>query len=405
MTRYLLFPVTSYKIRMENFAKEELHMDEHKRHVRAFSFFRLFASPLLRRKFNFTYEPIPASAAPYFLLCNHNLEMDPILLGIAAQQQTYFVASEHIMRKGLGTWFLLRYFKPIIHAKGKAGLQSSMEILRTLKNGYNVALFPEGNRSFNGVTAPIFPATGKLARRSGASLVTYRIEGGYFSQPRWSLSLRRGKLHGKLVHVYTPEELKSMTDAEIIAAIERDLHEDAYETQKRERVAFKGHDLAAGLESTLFTCPQCGKIGTLHSHGNTIDCTCGFRAVYDEYGDLSGNDGKSYTVTGWDLWQQEQLAALRETAGKDAPLFSDDVTVHQIEGHAIQKTFTAKLTACRDGFTVNDTVITTGEIEGCAIFSRNVLTAYYQNVQYEIRGTLDFCALKYLYLFNLMKGE
>ena len=380
-------------------------MDEHKRHVRAFAFFRPFVTPLLKHRFCYTYDPIPDSAAPYFLLCNHNLEMDPILLGMAAEKQIYFVASEHIMRKGFGTWFLLRYFKPIIHAKGKAGLQSSMEILRTLKNGYNVALFPEGNRSFNGVTAPIFPATGKLARRSGASLVTYRIEGGYFSQPRWSLSLRRGRLRGKLVHIYTPEELKNMTDAEIIAAIERDLHEDAYETQKHRRVAFRGHDLAAGLESALFTCPQCGKIGALHTHRDTIECDCGFGAEYDVYGDLHGTDGKTYTVTAWDIWQREQLAALAETADADTPLFSDDVTVHQIEGHSIQKTFAAKLTAYPDRFTVNDTAIPSGEIDGAAIFSRNVLTAYYQNVQYEIRGAPDFCALKYLYLFNLMEKE
>lgn len=380
-------------------------MDEHKRHVRASAFFRPLVTPFLKHKFNYTYDPIPASASPYFLLCNHNLEMDPILLGVAAGQQVYFVASEHIMRKGFGTWFLLRYFKPIIHAKGKAGLQSSMEILRTLKNGYNVALFPEGNRSFNGVTAPIFPATGKLARRSGASLVTYRMEGGYFSQPRWSLSLRRGKLHGKLVHIYTPEELKSMTDAEVIAAIERDLHEDAYATQKRQRVAFHGHDLAEGLESALFTCPQCGKIGTLHTYHDTIECTCGFTAEYDVYGGLHGSNGKTYTVTDWDARQRQQLAALRDTADADTPLFSDEVTVHQIEGHVIQKTFAAKLTAYRDHFTVNDTVITAAEIEGAAIFSRNVLTSYYQTVQYEVRSKLDFCALKYLYLFNLMERE
>lgn len=379
-------------------------MDTYKRHVNAFCFFRPLVTPILKRKFHYTYDKIPESAAPYFLLCNHNLEMDPILLGMAVEKQVYFVASEHIMRKGFGTWFLMRYFKPIIHAKGKAGLQSSMEILRTLKAGHNVALFPEGNRSFNGVTMPIFPATGKLARRSGASLITYRIEGGYFSQPRWSLSLRRGKLCGKLVHIYSPEELKGMTDAEIIAAIERDLHEDAYETQKREHVPFRGHDLAAGLEATLFMCPQCGKIGTLHSHGDTIQCDCGFCADYDVYGNLNGSDGKTYTVTEWDLWQRQQLASLRESTPADTALFSDTVTIHRIVEHSIEKTISATLTAYRDHFTVNDASFNYQDIEGAAVFSRNVLTVY-TDAQYEIRGALDFCALKYVYLYDLMGKE
>lgn len=379
-------------------------MDEHKRHVRTFRFFRPLVTPILKRKFNYSYDPIPQEAAPYFLLCNHNLDYDPILLGMAAQQQIYFVATENILRKGLATWFLMRYFKPIIHTKGKAGLQSSMEILRTLKNGCNVALFPEGNRSFNGVTGPIFPATGKLARRSGAALVTYRIEGGYFTQPRWSRSLRRGKLRGRLVHIYTPEELKQMSDAEIIAAIERDLHEDAYETQTRELVAFQGRDLAAGLEAALFICPECGRIGTLHSSGSEIRCDCGFTASYDVYGDLTGQDGTKRTITAWDSWQHQALTQLRRDTAADTPLFCDSVTVRQIEGHAVQKTFTATLTAYRDRFTLNDVVFFPKDIEGAAIFSRNVLTAHV-DAQYEIRGTEDFCALKYLYLFDLMEKE
>ena len=379
-------------------------MDEHKRHVRAFRFFGAFVTPIFRRKFHYSYDPIPVSASPYFLLCNHNLDVDPILLGMAAKQQIYFVASENIMRKGLATRFLLRYFKPIIHTKGKAGLQSSMEILRHLKSGYNVALFPEGNRSFNGVTGPLFSATGKLARRSGASLVTYRMEGGYFTQPRWSIQLRRGKLHGKLVHIYTPEELKSMTDAEIIAAIERDLHEDAYETQQREHAAFRGRDLARGLEAALFTCPKCGRIGTLYSHGDTISCDCGFAATYDVYGDLTDQNGVRHTVTDWDIRQREELAEHRNAAEPDTVLFSDDVTIHRIEDHVIQKTFPAKLTAYRDHFTVNGAKIDPAQIEGSAIFSRNVLTAH-MDAQYEIRGAENFCALKYIYLFNLMKKE
>ena len=379
-------------------------MDEYKRHVRTYRFFRPLIKPLIRRKFNYTYDPIPVSAAPYFLLCNHNMEYDPILLGLASPSHTYFVATENVLRKGFISKLLMRYLKPIIHTKGKAGLQSSMEILRQLKAGHNVALFPEGNRSFNGVTGPIFPATGKLARRSGASLITYRIQGGYFTQPRWGLSLRRGKVCGKLVHIYTPDELKSMTDEEIIAAIERDLHEDAYETQSHDPVAFRGSNLAAGLEAALFLCPKCGKIGTLHSRDDRIECSCGFSAVYDVYGGLTDTDGEKRTVTAWDTWQRRQLSALRETADADTALFSDHVTVRQIRDHAVQKTVSADLTAYRDHFTLGDTVILTSEIEGAAIFSRNTLTAHV-DAQYEIRGAEDFCALKYLYLFDSMKKE
>lgn len=377
-------------------------MNEKKRHERVFAFFYFLLRPFLTRKFNYTYDPICVEGN-CFLLCNHNLELDPVLLSLAAGRQTYFVASEHIMRKGFGTWFLMRYFRPIIHTKGTTGLQTTVSILKALKAGDSVAMYPEGNRSFNGMTGAIFPAGGKLARRSGASLVTYRIEGGYLTQPRWSKSLRRGKLTGKLVHIYSPAELKAMTDDEVNAAIERDLFEDAYATERRERIPFRGHDLAEGLETALFACPQCGRIGTLHSHGDTVACDCGFAADYDEYGMLHGTDGKERTVTEWDAWQRQHLAALMGQGGTE-PLFTDEVTVLTIEGHEIRASHTGTLTACRDRFTFGDRTLTPGEIEGAAVFSRNVLTVH-AGSQYEIRGAEDFSALKYLYLYNLMGKE
>ena len=47
----------------------------------------------------------------------------------------------------------------------------------------NVCVFPEGNRTWDGVTAKFLPSIGKLARSSGASLVTYKLTGGYFASP------------------------------------------------------------------------------------------------------------------------------------------------------------------------------------------------------------------------------
>ena len=51
--------------------------------------------------------------------------------------------------------------------------------------------------------------SGKLAKSAGVRVVTYRIEGGYLTQPRWSTGTRRGKLFGRLIHVYEPAELKA----------------------------------------------------------------------------------------------------------------------------------------------------------------------------------------------------
>ena len=78
----------------------------------------------------------------------------------------------------------------------------------------------------------MFSNTGKLVRNSGATLVTYRLEGNYLSAPRWGKGTRRGKINARLVGVYPPEELKKMKPDEITALINKDIFEDAWERQK-----------------------------------------------------------------------------------------------------------------------------------------------------------------------------
>ena len=141
-----------------------------------------------------------------------------------------------------------------------------------------MALFAEGNRSFDGVTGPIAEATGKMAKAAGVPVVTFRFEGGFLTQPRFSTDVRKGRMYGRLVHVYSREELAAMSEEDVNKAIAADLHEDAYEAQKRERITYKGKKkkLAYGLESTLCRCIRCGEFGTLRSDRDTIRCDrCG----------------------------------------------------------------------------------------------------------------------------------
>lgn len=370
------------------------------------AFLRPLIKPYLRRKFGYRYDDFSEISGPYLLLANHNMDVDPVLLTIAAGHDLRFVASEHIMRKGVGTWFLKRYFDPIVHTKGKLGLKSSMDIMRAIRHGESVALFPEGNRSFNGTTGEIPPVTGKLAKSSGAALITYRFEGGYLTQPRWSVRFRKGEVIGHLVRVYTREELKAMTDEEATEAIRSDLYENAYDSQAARRIAYRGRELARGLEAAIFACPACGEIGTLHSHGDTISCSCGFAAEYTAYGELMGNDGKTHTVTQWDTLQKERLRELAARSAEDALLFSDELTAERIgEDHDVADSRQGMLQARKDGVLFGERFIPLAEIRGLAVHSRNTLTAHIgaEDTQYEVRGGESFSALKYVYLYQMLQ--
>lgn len=375
---------------------------EVRRHKFAWAVFKLTLTRYFIRKFRYSYDSLKDVEGPYLLLANHNMELDPTLVGIAAGRQIYFVASEHIMRKGLGTWFLRTFLRPIIHTKGKTGTKSVMAIIKALKKGHNVCLFAEGNRSFNGVTGDILPSTGKLARAAGASLVTFRIEGGYLTQPRFSTSYRKGRTYGHLVHVYKPEELKAMTDDEMNEAINRDLHEDAYATQEANRIAYKGKNLTLGIESTLFWCPACKKMETLKSTSDEVRCSaCGFTASFNEVGYLDCSDGVTRNMRDWDREQREFLIGQFRDGTFEG--FSDQVTVRIIGAdHKAGEPMNGELRATTEGVTFAGKHYKRGDISGLAVYSRNYINTLFgpEEVQYDLRGNLGFNALKYYYLYQ-----
>ncbi len=267
---------------------------------------------------------IESPPGPFLLLCNHLTDQDPILVGSAFRPQMYFVASEHIMRQGFVSKLLEFIFNPITRQKGGNAASTVKGIIRTLRAGCNVALFPEGNRTWDGITGPIPPATAKMARSSGAYLVTYRMKGGYFTSPRWGGSgIRKGRMTGSVVGVYSPEQLKAMSTDEVYDVICRDLYEDAWETQKAEPVSYRGRDPAEHLETFLFACPECGALHMLKSRGDRIKCAkCGASSRYLDTGLLEG-DFRFKTILEWSRWQDDLLDSVIAGCG-DGAIFSDE---------------------------------------------------------------------------------
>lgn len=382
-------------------------MNELRRHQMFFKCVLPFVHLFNKWKFNYEYDSLKDIEGPYLLLANHNLELDPLVIGDAVGKHIYFVASEHLLRKGLASRLLMHYFKPIIHMKGRQGAKTVKQMLRTLQEGHKVCIFPEGNRSFNGVTMDMQASIAKVAKKAKVKLVTYRVEGGYLTQPRWSVNLRRGKLRGRLIQIYTPEQLSEMSDKQIHDAIVADLHEDAYETQKRMPVKFQGEKLAYGLESAIFSCPECGKIGKLHSEGNRFFCDCGFEAVYDVYGELTDKKGNKYTVTELDRKQQELLKDLIKEWDNGKPLFEDGVTIYRIGAdHELIGTEVGSFRAFTDRLECGGEHLDFSGMEGMAVYSRNALIIHHEKLEghLEVKSDISFSALKYLYLYEFTKA-
>ncbi len=260
---------------------------------------------------------------PTLIISNHVTNYDPILVALSFPgRRFHFVASEHLFRMGFVSKLLKFVFQPIPRRKGISGGDTAMAVLRKLREGQTVGLFAEGETTWDGRTGAFPAATGRMAKMSGCRLITYRLEGGYFAAPRWGSGIRRGKMYGRIVGIYSPEELKAMSKDEVQAAIARDIFEDAHERQQETPVAYGKRRRAENLETVLFQCPACHAFGSLSSKGNFLSCTCGKKWEYTAFGRFE--PARPFqNVAQWDAWQRQALEAesLPEFREENAALY------------------------------------------------------------------------------------
>ncbi len=376
---------------------------DYKRHVNTYRFFKALLSPFFRWLFRIHSQPAPELKSPYIVLANHNADLDAVIIHLSFKDLLYFVTSEHVFRAGFASWLLKIFFAPISRLKGGTDLSTVKEVVRRLKNGMNVCIFAEGNRSFNGLTCPIPLSTGKLVKASGVPLITYKFEGGYFTTPRWAYTMRQGRMRGYAVNVYSAEQLKIMSVDEVNAVIAADLFEDAYARQATEKVRFKGDRLAEGLETALFLCPECERFNTLHSRGNEFFCDCGLRAVYDEYGYLSG--APYSTITEWDVWQNGKLAQIASNLGGEAAFADTGVMLVRVHAdHKSEIIDSGAVAMYRDRIVCGNLTFFINDISDMAIYGRANITFTYDDRHYEIISDARFCGRKYLELYSQLKG-
>lgn len=376
-------------------------MEHHTRHAVIWKLLRPLVRLILLIRYNYRCRS-HAPAGPFIVVCNHVTDWDPLLVGAAFRSQMYFLASEHIMRLGFVSRLLDWLVHPITRQKGGSAAGAVMEMLRVTRAGYNVALFPEGNRTWDGVTREFPASTGKLIKQSGASLVTFRLRGGYLSSPRWSGdSVRRGLLRGELVKVYTAEELKGMSALQINAAIARDIHVDAFDDQRSRPILYHGRNLAENLETLLFICPKCFSHATLYSAGDDFRCRrCGFATHYAPTGAFVGGDTPFPDVRSWNRWQDKQIEKLCREAKEEQPIFSDEnLELYSIQtGRSSELVARGELTLYRDHLELPGGIsLPVGQITGMSLRGPTDLYVGTANgSSFLLRTHLTLCTHKYL---------
>lgn len=373
---------------------------------RLWSFLRAVVGPVIRRMQHYTPEVCRAEGT-LLVLSNHVTDWDAIFVSMAFPRYMSFVASEHLFRLGWLSKVLVALLAPIARLKATSALDTVLTMVRRLKQGVSVALFPEGVRSFQGTTEPIMPVIAKMAQSCGATLVTYRIRGGYLASPSWSGSrIRKGKIRGEVAGVYPPEQLKAMTADEVYRLICRDLWVDAYADQKEAPVVYKCKGGSAEyLERILCLCPACGGIGTLHSHGDRISCGCGFSARYTPTGFFEGAPYENLHL--WDEAQTRQLERMADALAEDQPLFADDdITLRQIlRDHTVSQPETGCMKLYRDRLEVCGNSFPLSDITGINLHGPQTIDLAAARKSYEIKCSRVYSARKYKTMVEYLQNK
>ena len=284
---------------------------------------------ILKRKFNYTYEKCDIKP-PYIVLGNHTTDYDAFFIAKSFNNPLYFVMSDHISSLKVGK-LIEHLVCPIPITKSTRDVGAVRGIMEVIRQGASVALFPEGNKSFAGEMSGMKATIGKLLKKLNVPVVIYNIEGGYFSSPRWSKQKRKGRLHGFVRKIITPDELQNMSSEEILGLVKEYGRVNAYEIQEKNPVKYVGENKAEGIESMLYICPKCKKMSSLKSNGDEVSCTlCGFKAIYDDYGYLVTENGK-LRLDELDKMQKEEIKKI------DFLSFGDDEIITSDEGFDIKK--------------------------------------------------------------------
>ena len=383
------------------------------RHKFVYHFLRITVGWLIVVLRNFTGEYYHIKGKPV-VLANHNSDFDALLMVIALKKHFKFVGSANILSGPIGK--LIGFLTGLIpRGKGAAADDTVELIVKNLNAGIDVAMFPEGNKSWDGSTGFISRRTAEIFKQAKCGLVTYRFDGGYLRSPRWARTKRRGRIFGRVVNEYTRQQLESLSVDENYDIIVRDLQADAYQYQDEHRVSYTGDALAEGIENLLYLCPICQKFDTIHSQGNEFHCDCGMKGTYDEYGYLNGEMIEEYNNTiKWNDFQKRWLRDHRNElkAQTDKPFSQDErLNLFEIidnERVLIEANLTAQLYGDRLVMTSSHGEIVSfnwKDITKLGMFRNNGLYMTCNGNRYEMYRPEGFALIKYFSLWRILTDK
>ncbi|MDO4815905.1 MAG: 1-acyl-sn-glycerol-3-phosphate acyltransferase [Bacillota bacterium] len=291
----------------------------------------VMATFVFRRKF--LRNEIKGVDDSYVVVANHQCALDFVNLLGATKKRLTFVLSNSFYNS-LPVNGILKSLGVIPKQQFQTTVSDMKKMKAVIDSGESLVIYPAGLMCEDGVSTPIPEATYKFLKWLGADIYAARTVGTYFSKPKWTTGIRRGRTYLDIYKLLSKEQLAEMKVSQVKAEVEKALLFNAYEEQEKLQVKYKDCDDIHGLENVLYQCPNCGKEFTMFVHSrNKLRCSaCGYEEHSDEFGFLHNIKGLGDELRHVPQWSKLIYDKLKEQI-KENPGFSlrSGTKIHMID--------------------------------------------------------------------------
>ena len=334
----------------------------------------------------------------YIILSNHQTGLDGILVPFSFQRHVYGVLTDSFLSKGWVAKMFQHQLGFIGKRKGAVDIKANMDMMRCVREGGSLLIFPEGNRSYGEFQFTMTDGFAKFVRFFKKPIVLFNFHGGTGVDPRFAKSRRKGPFYGEIKRILQPEEYASMSDEELYKVIAENLR--VYDSDSGLR--YKSDERAEYLERMFFVCPKCGKVETLYSKGNYIYCKeCGLKVEYTEDLHLRSDDPE-FKFTRLVDWYNYQIRFVKNYKVGDGIIFKEGSAKLFISHPGKKRELVAEgnveLTAKTIKFAGK--TIDISKIELASPINGNNFNFSTDTEDYLVKGDPRFNPLKYIFMLN-----
>lgn len=270
---------------------------------------------------------VKGNKAPWLIFATHQSMKDFPIMAMATfpHRQAWVISIDEF----IGREYVLRNIGGVAKRKYTKDSNLVRTIVKTLKKGQSVIIYPEARWSFAGILEDVGDALGKVAKLSGVPVMVMNHKGNYLSSPQWNKKpTRRVPLVSDFTCVATKEDCKMLSADELQDRIKKALEYDEHRYQIDNHIKIKSKYRAHNIHRILFKCPCCGK-EVMNSNLDKLWCdACHQQWTMDEYGYLVNDETKEKTiVSDWYRWEREEV---NKEVNEGKYSFTDEVRIEKL---------------------------------------------------------------------------